>query len=305
MSTTKSTHNRLASVSRTYLTCFFLFGQSSVDPRSNSFATAKDSIGNKQRLYLRAREVAPSLCFGILTSLAGYFSFYKFSFVSITFNLAVHYLFITCALSTCFLVLLRTPSLGHRSLCLWTKFIQYERFVSHRLQIEMTYDGFCKRYNRKIYVSLVIFLLVFALRIRYRVRENNGCGITRHMSALTLIFVTSLTDFQILFYISLLGCMLENVNRHIVDLFCVIDCGERSRKITATLKDYKVVYYKLWQISQSINDHFGWMLVSLVMQNANGIVQTFYWVIVDLHEEDVFSYPPILSKCHSFPFFSS
>lgn len=300
MTTTKSTHNHLASLGKTYLTCFFLFGQSSVNPRANFIATlATDSIGNNKRLYLRAREVMPSLCFGILSSITGYFSFHKFSFVSITFDLTVYCVFISCALSTCFLVLLRTPILGHRSQYLWTKFTQYERFVSHRLQFKMTYDRFRKRYNRRIVVSLAVFSLVFTTRIMFTTRTmftTSDSGIQRHTSALILVFLTKLTDFQILFYISLLGYMLENVNRHIVDLFCVIDCAERNHMITATFKDYKVMYYKLWEISQSINDYFGWILVSLVMRNANATVQSIYWIIVDLHEEDVFAYPPILSK---------
>lgn len=280
-----------------YLTFFFLFGQSSVDPRAYTQANLTDnSNASKKRFTIRIAEVIPSLFFGIAMLIAVYYSFHKFSVVAISFDLAVYSVFISCTFSTCLLVLFRTPILGHRSQCLWIKFIQYERFVVQRLQIKMTYDKFRKRYNRKIFISLMVFLLVFAARIMYKLSDIQCCSLKLHTSVLILITLTALADFQILFYINLLGYMLENVNHHIVDLFCTVDCGERNRKITATLKDYKMVYYKLWQISQLINDNFGWILMSLLMQKANGTVQSFYWVIVESHEGDVFSYPPILSK---------
>lgn len=280
---------------KTYLTCFFLLGQSSVDPRVNFIAKSpKDSFGPYERFFLRAREVLPSMCFGTLAFILGHFSFHNFSLNSLAS--AVYCVFITSAFTTCLLVLVRTPILGHRSQCLWTKFMQYERFVLHRLRIKITYYRFRKIYNRKVYISLLTFLLVLTATVVYKLGDHKCNSVKRYVSALILIFLTVLIDLQILFYISLLGYLLENVNHHIVDLFCVVDCGDRNRIITAAFKDYKVVYYKLWEISQLINDNFGWILVSLLMKKANGTVQSFYWVIVELHEKDVLFYPPILSK---------
>lgn len=292
MPTTKSVH--LAHLGRTYLTCFYLFGQSSISPRITSRAISIEA--SKRGLCSRALEVVPSLCFAVTTLAVGYVSFHKFTFVSSTFDLIVYSLFISSALSTCLLVLHRTPTFGHRSQHLWMKFVQCEHYFLHRLQHKMTFDHFRRRYNWTIFVMLACFSLMLVTRFTYNLRDHDCCSVKRHSAALTLIFVTMLADFQILFYIKLLGNMLENVNQHIVEIFSVIDCGQRSRRLTATLKVYKVVYYKLYDISQSINDYFGWILVSLVMQKANGTVQSFYWFIVELYEENVFAYPPILSK---------
>lgn len=227
----------------------------------------------------------------------GYYSFYNYTLISISFDRALYCIFISCAFASCILVLRHTPICGYHSQCLWSRFVQYERFVSHKLQIIINYDRFRHNYNRKIYVSLAGFLFVFVARIVYRLSQfDDSLGGIRYAAALILIFLTVLIDFQILFYISLLGYMMKLVNRHIVDLFCAVDCGERNRRIVQTLRDYKVVHYKLWEITQLINEHFGWVFVALIMQKVNGTVQSFYWIIVDLHEEHLGSYAAILSK---------
>lgn len=101
---------------------------------------------------------------------------------------------------------------------------------------------------------------------------------------------------------NIVASLIEFLNQHMVEAFDPMwmwhkhTSAERCRKFTVTMKNYKLTYYKLYEISELINDNFGWIIVSLMMQNANNAVQPFYWVIVELHEDDIPSNLRILSK---------
>lgn len=278
-----------------YLFRFYQFGQS-VNPSviSNTTDNAPENFIHSCSRF--SCQVLPSLCFCIVVITVALLSFHNFSLIHINFDNIIYCVFISCAFTTSLMALQQTPLFSNQSNNLWTALTNYEDFVWQRLQIKMTFGDFCQKYHLYASISGCLFFALMLAKIVFRIDETNYI---RQVAALILIFSTLMINFQILFYVSLFAYMIEFINQHIVDVSCEIECGsdaERSRKFTATFRSYKLVYYKLWEISQLINETYGWIIMSLLMQNANNTIQPFYWVIVELHEDDIPSNLRILSN---------
>lgn len=286
---------KLSQLGDTYLTRFFQLGLSSVSP--TEVATTHTAQAS-QRLW-RCCLVMPSIRFIIVTVAASLLSFNNFSLLQINFDNTIYCVFIACAFATCAMTLRQTPLFNNQSQCLWLAIINYEQFVWERMQIKMTFGAFRRRYGWCVWISVFLFFALTLAKIVYRMDHTNY---VRQIAALILIFATVLIGFQILFYVSLFASMIEFLNQHISAHACgVSECetsDERSRKLTATFKSYKLVYYKLYEISQLLNENFGCVIVTLIMQNAINTVQPMFWIIVELHEDLIPSNLRIISTLH-------
>lgn len=280
-----------------YLIRFYQLGLSSVDPGA---VVTYNAAASPERLRQCCRKfhrrLLPSLCFLVVMMTASVLSFYNLKFKKINFDNTIYCVFITCAFATCAMTLQRTPLFSNRSHYLWMALTNYEHFICQRLKVKIAFDAFRRKFNWCVRILVYLFLAMLLAKIVYRIDVDNYI---RQIAALVLICVTMLVTFQILFYVNLFASMIELLNQHMVDARGAIECdtsAERSRKFTATLKNYKLIHYKLYEISQLINENFGWILVSLIMQNANNTVQPLYWVIVNLHTDNIPSNLRILSK---------
>lgn len=296
---------KLSQLGDKYLIRFYQLGLSSINPAAVDTASAAVAAkpGRMRKCFGKFhRRVIPSMCFFFVVITVTALSFHNFSLMHISFDNTIYCVFIICAFATCAMTLHRTPLFSNQSNCLWLALTNYELFVCHRLQIKMTFGAFRRKYNMYVWISVSLFLALMLAKIAYRIDHANY---VRQVAALILIFATLLVNVQILFYVSLFASMIEFLNQHIVDACGAIESetgAERSRKYTATFKSYKLVYYKLYEISQLINENFGWIIVSLIMQNANNTIQPFYWIIVGLHEDSIPSDLRILSKLNYFLF---
>lgn len=283
---------KLSQLGDKYLSRFFQLGLSSVSP--TEFATSHVPTAPHQ--LWRCCLVIPSMRFVIVVVVVTVLSFNNFSLLEINFDNTIYCVFIACAFATCATTTHRTSMYNNQSHCLWLAIINYEHFVWQRLHIKMTFGAFCRRYGWCVWISVFLFFMLTMAKIVYRMDHTNY---VRQTAALILIFSTLLVDFQILFYVNLFASLIEFLNQHIFAHACdVSDCEtseERSRKLTATFKSYKLVYYKLYEISQLMNENFGCAVVALIMQNVINTVQPMFWIIVELHEDPIPSNLRIIS----------
>lgn len=275
---------KLSQLGDQYLNRFFQLGLSSVSPTEVS---TNHTAAAPQRLW-RYCLVIPSVRFLIVVVVVSVLSFKNFSLLKINFENTVYCVFVACAFATCAMTLQRTLLFNNQSHCLWLAITDYEHFVWQRLQIKMTFGAFRRRYGWSVWISMCLFFVQSLVRIAYRMHHTN---FVRQLAALMLIFGTLLINFQILFYVSLFASLIGFLNLHISAYACdAIECetsDERSKKLTATFKSYKLVYYKLYEISQLLSENFGCVTVALIMQNVIITVQPMFWIIVELHEDHI------------------
>lgn len=104
---------------------------------------------------------------------------------------------------------------------------------------------------------------------------------------------------HILFYLNLFDFMMQVANRNLSNSFKCDSGGifkvKYEKKSTADIETYKRLHYKLWQISKMINLNFGWILVSLSLQNLSNLLNPIYWIIIDLYEDDLTQNLQVLS----------
>lgn len=101
--------------------------------------------------------------------------------------------------------------------------------------------------------------------------------------------MASVAFLHIVFYIDSLRYLLVQLDfvirrdtKNLVDkrspMFC---CDVRSK-----LKYYKITYFRLWEISQQLNQYFGWSIVILFLKAFIHTVLTIYWQVVQCQRSD-------------------
>lgn len=269
-----------------YLKKFFLLGQSSYDPYSDDIIKSK------------IKTVFPAVCYSICILVLTCFAIYGLSETVLTFKNAIYGLFILTMFMTCTLVLQKSPIFGNNSKILWMYFLNVEQLCMQKLQMTMSFTHFNQSYIRKLWKSIGMFLVVLVIKFIFRINKINK---VREVATLLLVFSTYITNFHILFYVSLLAYMIKLLNRNTVQLYYdtirhVNNENERDKILTVAFKNYKQIHFKLWEISQLIGDQFGLILVSLFLQNINNTVQPIYRTIVLFYKDDIPHNMRILSK---------
>lgn len=277
----------LSVLAKSHLYIFFLLGQHSFNPYADD---------SKHTLFSKINHYMPSAFFTLLTYSTGVFAFYGIAISQLSFDNAIYCLFITNTVITSSAVIRHTPIFDNTMKALWMKFEAVEHIANQRLKFRMSFNEFRESYYRKIRIILIFFLSLVCIKVTIRVSRKNYI---RQVSSMLLVLFTLLANFQILFYVSLLTHIIREINRNVYHLFQnkIQEIDFWSVKIfIESFKNFKQLHYKLWEITYILNEKFGWILVSLTLQNINNIIQPVYWIIVELHEDDIPSNLRILSK---------
>lgn len=111
---------------------------------------------------------------------------------------------------------------------------------------------------------------------------------------------------HIVFYIDSLRYLLDQLDfviqrdkTNVVDKRSPIYCCD----VRSKLKYYKIIYFRLWEISQQLNQYFGWSLVILFLKAFVHIVFTIYWQVVQCRRSDGFIKLIRMSLNHLFSVF--
>lgn len=212
-----------------------------------------------------------------------------------------------------FLMLLSVAMVFERSIIscgnvqsIWNHFTELEQLFSQRIPIKMNYREFNQQYALNIFLIFLCFSSLVAIKLFYRF---NGDSADRQIGVLILHLFALLSIAQILFYVSFFNHVLLSINRHIIKIvenylsnrFIEEDIGT---KLMEQFQLLKIIHFKLWQIIELINSDFGAITAVLILEKSNQGIQTFYWIIIDMCEDDLYSDWKILSKKNFF-FFNS
>lgn len=187
---------------------------------------------------------------------------------------------------------------------IWKNFLDLEQTIIRRLGIEIQFDEFNRKYLHKVCCALFVFSWLCTVKFASRINANN---LWQQISGLMLLVVVLLPNFHVLFYVSLFNYIVRLINQQLVKLIDPegqIFQKNKDKKTAANLgqqiakhfKILKLIHYKLWEIVQLISAEFGIILILLMISNANTSIQTFYWVIVELYEDDLRTNLRIMSK---------
>lgn len=292
-----STKMKLKTLFDKYLHLFFLLGVSPDKPRIKSSTI-------EQHVIIKCYNILPSLCFIFVAWSSGYYSFDGFSKNDLTFDTCIY------AISIALMVLSATIVFKHSSFLrdqesdpqqIWKSFLDLEENVEQKLHIEISFNEFNRIYVKKLSYIWLTFGSLLAIKFAHRITMEN---IWRQTAVLILLFLAILANIQVLFYVCLLNYIMGLINRQsfkIIDdnsnVKSFVHCG---RQIFEHFKILKLLHFKLWNIMQLISGNYGGIMISLMIHNANISIQNFYWIIVELFEDDLSQNIRIISNFQYF-----
>lgn len=269
--------------SERYLQWCYLFGLSVYNPRGSDTSKGCALIWKS----------LPSIGLLLVTLLSGVLSFDRFVMKEITLNDLMHAVFIVFMIITGIVTFKRSSFLRGDTKFSWKYLLDLENLISDHLKTGIDFKKFFVIYTKKLIYTLCLFSFLVAFKIFHRINKKN---VVRQVGTLNLQFITLAVNFHALFYIELFNFMFETINEHTLkriayneaDIFIVdvknSDVGERIVELFQILK---LIHFKLWKIVKIINGDFGTMLTLLIIQNTNTAIQTFYWIIIELFEDDL------------------
>lgn len=157
------------------------------------------------------------------------------------------------------------------------------------LQWQINYDYFRKRFTRKfIFVQISYWQSVIFFLLDHMLNR----GFDSSAFAFKLWQMASLLAFcHVMFYIDLLRHYLYQLNLSMKNATSdqIVDQnrnfvsnkplkGVKELLIQSTVNKYKTIYYRLWDISQKINNVFGWTIAALFLQAFADGTYCIFWV---------------------------
>lgn len=177
-------------------------------------------------------------------------------------------------------------------------FLNLESYFAIHMKHRIAYQRFSQYYSYKMILiscAFLQFVLLYAVRWLY-------FGIFSLIGIYLRILrcITSLTILHIILYVDLL-------NYHLNELNVVVrrDTFNRRRPnsnqnhksansilMRNKIKCYKYVHFRLWTICQKFNTCFGWILMTIILQDSFDFIYSSFWIWMEFHRNS-----PFLKKC--------
>lgn len=168
-----------------------------------------------------------------------------------------------------------------------------ELFFKNNLMTTVPYTLFLRKFCIKV-IAIFLFCMqaiTFYSFQRIDINHAKWIGIISRI----LLLLSTFSIFHIIFYTDLLTFNLHHLNSIIVrdtEQYTTTSMSiavasdkkrENGKMLHENMRKYKLVHYRLWQVSQLINDYFGWSIIALMLQCFVDIVYSLYWEIKVLY----------------------
>lgn len=268
-------------ISEKYLYYFYLLGLGFYNPRDNS--PSKGCVAIQRSI--------PSFCFLLITILSGICAFDTFPQTDITLNDYLFGIYIVLLVITLIVAFKRTSFLRGNTKYIWNYLVELEKMLSNRHRVDINFEKFFYRYTQKLVCMVFLFGCLAAIKL-IRIRQRN---FFRQVGNLNLVFITLGVNLHILFYIDLFNFIFESFNQHTMksigynqtDTFiAIVKKPNFTEQLIRLFQIMKLIHFKFWKITALMNSDFGASLILLMINCTNTAIQTFYWVVIELYEDE-------------------
>lgn len=165
--------------------------------------------------------------------------------------------------------------------------------LARSLQWHIDYDIFKRSFRKAAFSVLVTYLLSVLV---YMLDTWLVTGLEYQRLLLKIWQLVSLLAFvYVAFYVDLMRYHLLQLNlviKHVDEQQNqLIDDNISSHKksvkdlmVQKKMQIYKIIYFRLWEISQKINNIFGWTIAALFLQTFADATSTSYWLYYSICE---------------------
>lgn len=202
-------------------------------------------------------------------------------------------LFLVCDIIKNCAIFVQSICFGYTFIDLLFCFKDLSQYFKQFAHWDINYNDFRKMYSKPFLFMVITYLnsyWIFLLDLLVSQNYEPIGFVYKCWQAVTTFAYT-----HIVFYIVLLRFHLMQLNsiikKETTDQQFYTNASDCSRMkadilLQKKIKNYKVIYYRLWRISQKINDVFGWMMGSLLLQSFSDGTFGLYWLYYIFREED-------------------
>lgn len=270
------TKMELSEFSRKYLFIFYVIGQSAFNPKQcTKIRTRKQIVVQNIPIIVIGHIV-------ILTTLSGItfqnIDTEEFSPINIFFGNT--FLLLMC--TTNMIAFVQNIRYQNNLKNIINKFAVIEQIFTGRLCIPLSLSKFFRHFRGKVLVCLSLYSMAFAIMLAINTYQERTMKVTLHI--FLLMFLGIVASLHALLYIEMehffISFFVDNIElavktRHAHVLFYE---DKSTSAVIMQLGYYKHVHFKLWDISQTIGRHFGWILILICMQSFVDATYTAYWI---------------------------
>lgn len=248
---------------------FYLIGLSPCNPR-----TSRKVINTVPSLLLL-------FCMVVVTIATFIFQYMEHNLhTEVVINIPTVFFIFLCSF-TCLTIIYKSIVSKRTIENVWQRLRSIEYIYNMHNQQPMNFKIFYRLYSVNVGVAIILHLQHIFVRISF----NYGTYdiIVKSMTWL-LLSVIYATMFHMVFYVRLVVFIMEQINERIL-LFNVVNNEIihsnmwTQNGLMKNFKNIKQIHYLLYDISVMINQHFGWIIVSIFILIGYDSIHTAFWIV--------------------------
>lgn len=195
-------------------------------------------------------------------------------------------LFISSVLVTTLSVYFQNQFFGKNLQSLWTKLEAIEKHLCRPFEEPLDSSVFSKMYLPKFLLNVGLLIAHISIKFGFQSKYTH---ITVQSFILFLQYFSLLANLHMLFYITVFGYFLHSMIQRVNQMFGGGIADSLQPKLNALIEflaHCKLVHLKLWEAVQIVNDHFGWSLAAICIQNFFDVTYALYWIFLYMQADD-------------------
>lgn len=163
---------------------------------------------------------------------------------------------------------------------IYHKYLYLDLFLRQKLNIRLNFQKYCKRFIRKVFIVLLVFMAMVVAKCFVRTNESD---FILSQGYCLLRFLAILGKLHACFFIYLARNIFKSIFDQTDDTFLIKQQARQFGqddllKIIDNLKHFKIVHLKLYDIVMDINQVFGWGLLALCLEFFVDVSYSLYWI---------------------------
>lgn len=268
---------------RPYIRFFYLFGQT-LYPLNHTLRDKKDKRSKWHQMTLVLPTMVMfainlTLCFATLTLIninAG--PVVKSVYISVN-------ILLLCELIKIFAIVHQNVAYEESMREMIRNFQCVELLFRSILQRPIMFASFKRAYTRRLFWAFgsFIMLIVFVAIHHYLYRQSTLSDVMLE----TMKFISIVVYMHVLLYIDLLAFYLKHLNKSIaretgiynadIEFVFLVKKVHTADLICELLFKYEMIYFRIWNIAEQLNEYFGWTVLVLTMRSFVELVIFTKW----------------------------
>lgn len=253
----------LSGVLTKYTKIFYYFGESNVI--FESMSTSKRRLFNLIFFVLNAALIGGNIFFEI-----------EWVLMNAKVDISIHIIFFSSVLLTRAAVFEQICPSNQAFARFFVQFKQLEQLLGAKVKLD--FGDFEKRLNHQVY--LILFLWMLTMIVSVITPGELSFSLANKLLFLSMILLSRISICHVLLYLNLMKACYGFYRQFLKEMRIKKDTWKMSPSKTE-LFALKLIHFKLWELTKSFNQLFGWILWFIFLQLFINIVFRVYWILRD------------------------